>query len=423
MLTLAGCAIPVGVPSTVESSLVADGVEVIVNSLHCLRSGEVVAAGVKDSITDAEGVIFLSEDRGATWRRVPLGAPGISLSLLVLPGEPEGVLHASGYQTGANLLAGVTAWRYEPGPWWVTRDRGRSWQSGASPLPLPQTTDVRARLPEIVRADEAGTLIGVVADDRQLVILRSSDDGKTWSSQVVPKLSHYGSLVSDGHGQVVATGRADVAQAETPAARRVAGYRSSDAGATWQEIRLSAGIDLIGAWRVYLTPRGAIMAYGNDESHRSDYRAVVSRSIDGGRNWGPTRTFPSVGRIVGMSGDAAGRVIALTSRGAMLRSTDDGASWRVVHESSQRTDSSTIVFSSDGAIIAAHDRGRFLRSSDAGETWRAVESGLPEGRYALDAYCTDGAGLIVVGGSAGMVTRSTDWGATWQRGRLQPQGH
>lgn len=43
---------------------------------------------------------------------------------------------------------------------------------------------------------------------------------------------------------------------------------------------------------------------------------------------------------------------------------------------------------------------------------------LPDRQYVLDVHCTDGRGLIVVAGSGGMVTRSTDWGAAWQRGRL-----
>jgi len=124
---------------------------------------------------------------------------------------------------------------------------------------------------------------------------------------------------------------------------------------------------------------------------------------------------------VGIAGDATGRVIALTSRGAILLSTDDGGSWRVVHYPKLRTDSSIIIFSNDGVILAARDRGRFMRSPDGGETWHTVASGLPDRKYVLDAHCTDGWGLIVVAGFGGMVTRSTDWGATWQRGRLEPE--
>jgi photosystem II stability/assembly factor-like uncharacterized protein len=420
---LLGCAIPVEVPSPAEAALIADGIKVIVQSLRCLSTGEVVAAGIEDAIADGRGVVFLSEDRGATWRRVPLRAPGTSLSLLVLPGDPEGVLYASGYRTGADLLSGMTTLRYEPGPWWITRDKGRSWQPSEPRLPLLPTTDITARLPAILRADQAGTLIGVVAEQRHLVVLRSSDHGKTWSRQALAKLGHYGSLVADGRGQVVLTGRADVIQSATPAARRIAVYRSSDAGATWQEVGLSPGIDLIGALRVYLTPGGTILAYGSDELPRSGYPAVISQSVDAGRTWGAARIFPNIGRIVSIAGDARGRVVALTSRGAILRSTDDGGSWRLAHSAGSSTDSSAMVLSNDGAILATRDGGRFMRSSDGGETWHAVDSDLPDRQFVLDAYCTDGRGLIVVGGSDGMVTRSTDWGATWQRGRLQAESH
>lgn len=419
LVMLTGCAIQFDPPSSAEAPAATAGSTVVVQNLHCLPAGEVVAAGVEDSITNIEGVVFFSQDQGETWRRVPVRAPGISLSLLVLPGDPEGVFYASGYRVGKSLLSAVTTWRYEPGPWWVTRDKGRSWQPSEPRLPLLPTTDISAKLPVIVRADQSGTLIGVVAEERHLVVLRSSDDGKTWSRQALAKLSHYGSLVSDGRGQVVVTGRADVMQSGTPAARRITVYRSSDAGETWQEVRLHPGIDLIGALRVYLTPGGAILAYGNDELHRGGYLAVISQSIDGGRTWGTAQTFPSVGRIVSIAGDPAGRVIALTSRGAILLSLDDGGSWRMVHFARLDTDSSVIVFSNEGAIFVARDRGLFMRSLDGGETWHPVESGLPHRQYVLDEHCTDGRGLIVVGGSSGMVTRSVDWGATWQRGRLE----
>jgi photosystem II stability/assembly factor-like uncharacterized protein len=410
---LAGCAFPIDVPSRAEASLVTDGVKVVVQSLHCFPTGEVVASGMADSMTNFEGVVFLSEDRGETWRRVVLEAPGIPLSLLILPGDQDGALYASGYRTESNLLLSiVTTWRYAPGRWWVTRDQGRSWEPTEPRMPLLPTTVIGERLPAIVRADQAGTLIGVVEEQGRLAVLRSSDDGKTWSRQMLAKLFHYASLVSNGRGQILVTGRAT---------GRSVVYRSSDAGATWQEMRLSSGIDLVEALRLYQTPGGAILAYGNDELHRSGYPAVLSQSVDGGRTWGPTRRFPTIGRIVGIAGDTTGRVIAMTSRGAVLHSTDDGRSWRMVHSAKLRTESSNIFFSSDGAIVGTRDRGNFIRSSDGGETWQAIESGLPARQYVLDASCTDSDGLIVVAGSGGMVTRSIDWGATWQRGRLRPE--
>lgn len=200
-------------------------------------------------------------------------------------------------------------------------------------------------------------------------------------------------------------------------------YLSTDGGAIWEEVR-PVGIDLLDALRLYRTPSGALIAYNNDELHRSRYRTVISQSVDGGRTWGPARTFPGLGRIVGTAGDAKGRVVAITSRGVVLHSKDDGGLWRVVHSAKPgtRVESSNVILSNDGAALATLDRGYFFRSADGGETWQAVDSRLPDRQYVLDAHCTDGEGLIVVGGSGGMVTRSTDWGATWQRGRLLPPG-
>ena len=425
LLTLPGCALRVDLPSTAEAVLVAEGDKVTVLSLHCFPTGEVIASGVRDAFTNVEGVVFASEDRGATWRRIPLGAraAGIPLSLLSLPGAPEGPLYASGYREGASFPSGVMTFVYEPGPWWATRDKGRSWQRTEPRVPLPSTTVTMEKLPRIERADEAGTLVGVVNEapnnplaESRLVVLRSLDGGATWSRQSLAKLWHYGSLVSDGRGQVAITGRP---------ARYTHGviYRSSDAGATWDEVR-PAGLHLLDALRLYRTPSGVLIAYQNDELHRSGYGTFVSQSVDGGGTWGPAWTFAGLGRIVGITGDANGRVVAITSRGAFLHSKDNGGSWRVVHSArpGTRVEAANVILSIDGTALATLDRGYFFRSPDGGETWQAVDSRLPDRAYVLDAHCTDGEGLIMVGGSGGMITRSTDWGATWQRGEMRPHG-
>lgn len=413
---LAGCALEFDPPSAAEASLVAEGNKVIVRSLHCFPTGEVVASGVKDAFTGVEGVLFLSEDRGASWRRVALGAQavGIGLSLLSMPGSLEGALYASGYREGASFLSGVITFRFEAGPWWVTRDKGRSWEHSEPRLPLLGTTVISEKLPTVVRADEAGTLVTVVEEQGRLAFLRSSDGGNSWSRQILGNLEQYGSLVSNGRGKLALTGR-------TIEHQYTAAYRSDDAGATWQQVRLPKEFDLLGALRLYRTPRGALIAYNNDEFHRSDYRSAISQSLDAGRTWGPVRNFPRLGRIVGIAGDAKGRVVAITSQGAVLLSTDDGGVWRMVHSTKRRTQSSNVILSNDGTVVATLDRGHFMRSSDGGETWQAVDSQLPDRQYGLDTHCTDGKGLIVVAGTGGMITRSTDWGATWQRGRLRPE--
>ncbi len=418
-MTLAGCSIRLDFPSPAAAPLVVDGSNVRVKGLHCFSTGEVIASGFTEGFTRSEGVIFLSEDRGETWRRISLRAPEISLSLMFLPGSPEGVVYASGWRTGGNFLSMVTTWRYEPGPWWVTRDKGRFWQASEPHLPLPPATDTTASLPAIVRVDQEGTLIGFVAENKGVVILRSTDSGKTWGRQSLPKISHYGSLVSNGRGQIVVTGDANSTQSETPIEYRVAAYRSSDSGVTWQEISSSSVIGLVNL-RLYLTPGGTILAYNAQENHREHPPyARISRSVDGGRTWKSQRSIRAVGRIVGIAGNTTGRVVGLTSRGAVLLSRNEGDSWQVVHSTKLRTESSNVIFSNNGAVLATQDRGRFIRSLDGGETWHAVESGLPDREYLLDAHCTDGKGLIVVGGTGGMVTRSTDWGATWRRGWLQ----
>lgn len=396
--------------------------KVVVRSLHCATNGTVIGAGYQDSVTDLEGVALYSLDRGATWHRAPVepAAEGIPLSLLVLPtdGGPDRI-GLSGYRFGRNVLSAALKFTYEPGPWWATSDAGRSWHRRDPQLPLPPTTVMDAQMPVVERVDTKGTLLTTV-DDRgsALAVLRSTDGGRTWDRQSLPALNHYGSLVSDGSGLVVLTGRST----------RDLGliYRSADSGSTWVESRFVPRPGDARTWpppkalRLYRSAAGSLIAYNNDHLGKGSSPALLYRSIDEGRTWTYAYGFGRVGRILAIAGDRQGHIVAITELGKVLRSDDGGATWRQgVNPVVARTElgASNVVFSDDGVVLATLDRTTFMRSTDAGVTWRAVDSRLPDRQVVLDAFCTDGKGLIVIAGSGGMLTRSTDGGATWQRGQ------
>ena len=102
-----------------------------------------------------------------------------------------------------------------------------------------------------------------------------------------------------------------------------------------------------------------------------------------------------------------------------------GAEWRpratgfAMHSHGGHIDSRSIIILPGGVLLAYVADGQVLRSADRGESWELVDTGLPrKGNFEMNASCTDGHKLVVLGGGQGMLVRSLDGGLTWERGRL-----
>lgn len=418
LLALAGCA-TLAYPPAADVPLNVDGREVTVTSLDCSADGAVVAAGWIEATGGLEGVILTSADRGMTWRRASVepAASGVVLSLLRMPGTAgAGPLYASGYRGGTGLFAGQLASSYPPGAWWTTGDGGATWRSAVTPMPLFPTRDLAHRVPRVVVADRAGTLVsvhdhpepGVLAEDR-IVVLRSTDGSGDWHERILPELTYAADIVSDGLGWLLITG---IARSDGVV------LWSADSGVSWAESRLPPPVSR--SLRVYRNPDGTLLAFNAEELTWHGMSTHLYRSVNGGRRWDGPLAF-RLGRIVSMAGNANGRMIALTASGVVLVSDDSGIRWRGgANRSYPRTpiSSSLMIATDDGVVVATLDRGRLIRSTDWGETWSPVDSGLPEYQYVLSEHCADRRGLIVLAGSGGMVTRSIDGGATWIPGRM-----
>ena len=419
LVGLAGCSSLVRSPA-IDAPLNLGGDEVTVQSVDCSADGPVVAAGWVDSARGLEGVVLRSADRGATWHRVALepDAPGVALSLVRVPaGVGAGALYASGYRVGKGLFDGQLASSYPPAHWWTAHASGATWQRAEAPLPLFPTRDPSRRIPPIAVAGPSGTLVSVhdhpepgFFDGDRVVVLRSVDGGRSWAEQVLPQLTDFASLVADAQGRIAVAGLA-----RDPGAV----LWSGDSGATWTEAFLPAPAsrDL----RVYRNPDATLIAYDADEFEWHGMSTHLYRSDDGGRTWSVPAAFRA-GRVVALTGNARGRLVALTSSGVVLVSDDAGRRWRgAANRTIPRAsiEAASMVVAGDGVIVATLDRATFIRSTDWGDTWHPVDSGLPDGEYALSESCTDGRGLIVVAGSAGAMTRSIDQGATWSAGRME----
>lgn len=160
--------------------------------------------------------------------------------------------------------------------------------------------------------------------------------------------------------------------------------------------------DLVGG--MLLPDRKTMLIWGTD--------GTLLRSGDGER-WTHVDTT-STADIAAAATDSTGKVlIAVGQQGAILRSTDDGRSFRAAANDTTDTDLRAVVWHpQSSAWLAAGTGGRILRSQDYGKSWAAMPSSV-----ALDLHTlfVDSRNLrVLVGGDRGTVGVSTDGGSTFR---------
>ncbi|HEX9787479.1 MAG TPA: YCF48-related protein, partial [Candidatus Binatia bacterium] len=98
--------------------------------------------------------------------------------------------------------------------------------------------------------------------------------------------------------------------------------------------------------------------------------------------------------------------------------THDGVRWEIVRRRENANGTTHHLFAAaafNGRISAVGERGTLLQSDSANQ-WRPAELQIP--RLSLNgiAFGRDGLGLIA--GNRGLVLRTVDGGASWQRLKL-----
>ncbi len=160
-----------------------------------------------------------------------------------------------------------------------------------------------------------------------------------------------------------------------------------------------------------------------DNAPRS-YSSVL-RSTDGGFSW------DSVGQIQdrvvnSMAGDHFDRytVYATNSSSVIYRSTNGGGTWNsAILPNSGRGEMIAgdpfipgLVYAAGRSRIGAYDRVTLFVSTDHGQTWssRAADTTSGASGYACLVSRAD-TGTVYIGGSKGIVARTTNRGQTWTR--------
>lgn len=297
----------------------------------------------------------------------PEGGP--VLRLVFSPGDPNFVLACTFY-----------------GSVYYSQDGGRNWTRTPSADVLGSAYDAAFDLskPSVVYAAAAAG------------VARSEDSGKTWAS------ASNGLAAARVNCVVV-----DSAHSGTVLAGTVFGlFRTVNSGGSWSAFGagLPAGKAIVALSADPADPRTILAATSEGD---------VRRSTDGGASWGNVAGLPASPSIEEVRFDPTTPGRAFAGASNVYRSSDHGASWIAVSDSSFLGTVSEFAFLPGAVLAATNDEVE--KSTNGGVSWTALHTGIPQRETYFNAVAVSpGSSPVVLAGvEANGVLRSTDGGSTW----------
>lgn len=194
-----------------------------------------------------------------------------------------------------------------------------------------------------------------------------------------------------------------------PAAARGVVLRTSDGGATWEEV---PGLLLPALrWAKFFDERQGV-AIGEISSL---YTSGIAVTADGGRSWSP-RGGPRAEGLVAADFAAPQQGAAAPARGIPLW-VDGRATTPSRCPSLGLAAIRDLALRQDGGGWAVGDGSAIVRTSDGGRSWERIEAAqLPAAAAHFDwqAVATAGSLVWVAGNPGSAILHSADAGATWQ---------
>lgn len=273
----------------------------------------------------------------------------------------------------------------------------------ALPLVTLQAEPLQAE-PAVMTANAttATMLDAVLAGERMVavgdhgVVLLSDDHGKSFrQARAVPVSTPLTgvSFADAQHGWAVGHWGAILA--------------SSDGGDSWQIQRLSSEED---------RPLFAVHFFNAREGVAVGLWSLVLITDDGGQTWNEQTLEAPAGyrradlNLMGLFADDHGSLYACAERGQVLRSDDQGKSWRYLDTGYEGTLWSGAVLA-DGSLLVGGQRGTLLHGSADGQSWQRVPL---ESKSSVTSIVVDGS-QVLVAGLDGLLVRSRDGGRSFLR--------
>lgn len=376
--------------------------------------------------------VLCSNDSGKTWAETKVvtnryyGGVGSNYSMFVDS--------TTGYLLGND---GMTSIYYSY--IYKTTDGGRNWQ-GVSNGKLPVLFNLY-----FVDSNN-GYAIGYTSwyrgDDRPCGVYKTTDGGTSWERKLVPldyKLTglffvdeQIGTLIgknglilkTENAGTIIDTSEWKLVYQETDPIH-YSQFRSVDF--LTNNIAISVGGGLVRTkdtgkhWTSSLSPGGNDISFYN-----ADYGISVSgvgtiySTTNGGNDWS-TYQFPEDFEnymrwktLNGVSYIDKQNIIVIAIEGAIVRSSDGGASWSVIN-SGTTADLKDVLFVNSEVGYIVGNNGVILKSVDRGYSWSHLSVNTSESLLGVYFSNVDN-GFIV--GSNGTILETTDAGQNWN---IQPR--
>src|SRR5271157_5318227 len=272
---------------------------------------------------------------------------------------------------GSVILAGTNTGLYR------SPDGGATWSQSAS-----LTSQIVALAFDPVDSGNAyavvltsittGSFVGPVTN-WTWTIYKSTDSGVTWKSSAAYTLSPVTAPVSRVFVNPL---NPSIVYAFVNSAL----MRSTDAGASWQQLSIPAAQANLGQ----TNPTGFAIAPSQPNiAYATTYYFPMMKSFDGGDTWQPAASIGSVGENAIAVDPRNAAIVWLVDGAGIHKSTDGAATFQKVAAMGDGSWQSIAVSSADSSQVFAADKHNVYATFDGGATWNTVASGQITGIFAM----------------------------------------
>lgn len=386
-------------------SMVLDSLDNCLNDISCSPAGTVYSGGTMN-------LLLKSANHGISWDTLPTPAAlSSSVYCVRFPDENRGY-----YSCAGGILCrtddGGNSWQYEEMGWdnffyCMDQADGRMlfaglggkiyYEDGQGEL-LPLITGPTRNLHSIQQTDRDHIFI---CGDKLLIT--SASPGTGWSVYTFPELEYSSSacFTDSLTGYVLVS---------------FSVYKTSDGGQSWQEHQLNWDADYLSG--ISMVDNATGFVYGGGVSPGGAHWASMFRTTDG-EDWAHINA-PGAYWLTACTFHDRSTGFAANYNGEMYKSTDGGDSWSSVALPAGAKSMNDIVFTGESTIYAAGSRSpsgsMILKSNDQGESWKVVyEDSVANHIFQINTLAFYNEDHGYAGGSRGGLLATMDGGDSWMK--------
>ncbi|MEK7631329.1 MAG: YCF48-related protein [Patescibacteria group bacterium] len=236
----------------------------------------------------------------------------------------------------------------------------------------------------------------------------SPDTGTTWAQKVFVRQEAKGPVTISGSNIGFFAFHPSTSDTFYVSTQQQGLWKTEDAGETWSPLGLTTG---------YV--QGFTQDVANPALMFAGFQNTIQKSTDGGTTWTVVYTNQPGNAVtqVQLNPHNAQEVFATTNGGVLLKSDDEGVTWRILKIFQNRVPKKLILLKNDPRIMFVVMADGIFRSNDAGGQWNELMTEALRKADALpvnDFTFTDHTPSVMYVASTSGIVRSLDGGASWQ---------